>query len=175
MQLTNKLQASFGRFKHLVCRKTQLLSVALVVLFCNSAPLTWPSHLTSLLGRDMNLHPFRKEMSSFCFRLDFLIPSNAYSDRSFCLSLAESNHAWLGIGYPPSFYPRGMTVCARWSKNYLAVLILLAAEGYQACRTHLQASYPKKHGLTQPLGRSNNYFIQTKWASISFSHENMVI
>jgi hypothetical protein len=37
MQLTKKLQASFGRFKHLFCRKTQLLSVALVVLFCNFA------------------------------------------------------------------------------------------------------------------------------------------
>jgi hypothetical protein len=93
MQLTKKLQASFGRFKRLFCGKTQLLFVALVVLFCNSVPLTRPSHLTSVLGRDMNLHPFRKEMSSFCFRLDFLIPSNAYSDRSFCLSLAESNHA----------------------------------------------------------------------------------
>jgi hypothetical protein len=76
-------------------------------------PLTRPSHLTSLLGRDLNLHPFRKEMSSFFFRLDFLIPT----DRSFCLSLAEYNHVWLGIGYPRSFYPRRMVVCARWSKK----------------------------------------------------------
>jgi hypothetical protein len=38
MQLTKKLQASFGHFKHLFLQKTQLLynSIALVVLFCNS-------------------------------------------------------------------------------------------------------------------------------------------
>jgi hypothetical protein len=78
--IDKKLQASFGRFKHLFCRKHNCsLSVALVVLFCNSVPLTRPSHLTSLLVRDMNLHPFRKEMSSFSLHLDFLIPSNAYS------------------------------------------------------------------------------------------------
>jgi hypothetical protein len=53
---------------------------------------------------------FPKEMSFFfSFRL---LPSNAYStDRSFLPFLAESNHVWLGIGYPSSFYPRGMTVC----------------------------------------------------------------
>jgi hypothetical protein len=58
-------------------------------------------------GRDLNLHPFRKEMSSLFFRLDFLMPrSDAYStDRSFCLSLAESNHAWLGIGSPIFLLP----------------------------------------------------------------------
>jgi hypothetical protein len=48
----------------------------------------------------------------------------------------------LALAPPSSFYPRGMTVCAsRWSKkldtrvNYMAVLILLVAEGYQACST----------------------------------------